>query len=82
MKYPDINIQIKHPNKLINADTPLETQSGRIFARSGLFSKITNWRNRETDQQAHKMAYSYVLIRYKILRIKMWRDEEMKRKPE
>ena len=24
MKYPDINIQIKYPNKLINADTPLE----------------------------------------------------------
>ena len=22
MKYPDINIQIKYPNKLINADTP------------------------------------------------------------
>ena len=24
MKYPDINIQIEYPNKLINADTPLE----------------------------------------------------------
>ena len=23
MKYPDITIQIKYPNKLINADTPL-----------------------------------------------------------
>ena len=23
MKYPDINIQIKYPSKLINADTPL-----------------------------------------------------------
>ena len=22
MKYPDIDIQIKYPNKLINADTP------------------------------------------------------------
>ena len=22
MKYPDINIQMKYPNKLINADTP------------------------------------------------------------
>ena len=22
MKYPDINIQIKYPKKLINADTP------------------------------------------------------------
>ena len=25
MKHPDINIQIKYPNKLINADTPSET---------------------------------------------------------
>ena len=24
MKYPDINIQIRYPNKLINADTPFE----------------------------------------------------------
>ena len=33
MKYPDINIQIKYPNKLINADTPLVCQyhvSGQV----------------------------------------------------
>ena len=27
MKYPDINIQMKYPNKLINADTPKVTKS-------------------------------------------------------
>ena len=27
MKYPDISIQIKYPNKLINADTPKETKA-------------------------------------------------------
>ena len=28
MKYPDIDIQIKYPNQLINADTPIESENG------------------------------------------------------
>ena len=30
MKYPDINIQIRYPNKLINADTPLDCYKKEI----------------------------------------------------
>ena len=29
MKYPDINIQIRYPNKLINADTPCDYEMAR-----------------------------------------------------
>ena len=31
MKYPDINIQIKYPNKLINADTPSEDNALKMM---------------------------------------------------
>ena len=30
MKYPDINIQMKYPTKLINADTPILGYAPRI----------------------------------------------------
>ena len=34
MKYPDINIQMKYTNKLINADTPYEQKSENIYIKS------------------------------------------------
>ena len=38
MKYPDINIQIKYPNKLINADTPIKERLTRYSSISRSFA--------------------------------------------
>ena len=42
MKYPDIIIQIKYPNKLINADTPLMSINIPIDSKNVLRDKIEN----------------------------------------
>ena len=39
MKYPDIGIQMKYPNKLINADTPY-TRQLRAIKREKKLSEI------------------------------------------
>ena len=40
MKYPDISIQIKYPNKLINAHTPLVSQLQRRVGGNTLKDEV------------------------------------------
>ena len=45
MKYPDINIQIKYPNKMVNADTP-----------SGVREQEKQNRGRKKRKQMRRLA--------------------------
>ena len=49
MKYPDINIQIKYPNKLINADTPSVWDLS--VARNSRETRFLHRRNGRTDKR-------------------------------